>query len=133
RAFFPAMLSLPATFPVRTDVIARYGTNWAEPGRIVTLGPYLLKSWDHDRKVLLARNDYYYGPLPSVKTIEMPIVNSKETQLSMFDTGRIDQVLNVPSPLTKSYRKHEEFRVIPEVGFFYLGLTVTKSPLNSPL
>jgi oligopeptide transport system substrate-binding protein len=38
--YFPSMLTIPATFPLRKDLIERDGEGWTKPGRMVSNGPY---------------------------------------------------------------------------------------------
>lgn len=40
---WPWALSLGATAPIRRDLMARYGSAWTDPGKLVTVGPFRLE------------------------------------------------------------------------------------------
>src|SRR4051794_30637058 len=41
------------TFPLRQDIVEKYGEAWTKPGRMVTLGPFTLAAYDIDSKIIL--------------------------------------------------------------------------------
>ena len=58
--FFTNLSSI-ALVPIREDVIARYGDDWAKvPTAIVTNGPFTLKAVEKDGELRLERSSYYY-------------------------------------------------------------------------
>lgn len=58
--FFTNLSSI-ALVPIREDVIARYGDDWAKvPAAIVTNGPFTLKAVEKDGELRLERSSYYY-------------------------------------------------------------------------
>ena len=44
RAYFLNLVTFMSTFPMRKDVVEKYGTKWTKAANIVTLGPYRLKN-----------------------------------------------------------------------------------------
>jgi oligopeptide transport system substrate-binding protein len=59
RRRVPYFLHIPTfwvTFPVRLDLIRKHGSAWATPGKIATLGPFLLKEWKKGKSIVLERN-----------------------------------------------------------------------------
>jgi oligopeptide transport system substrate-binding protein len=61
KSYFPYLLTHHSTYPIRLDVVAEHGDTWTEPGKIVSLGAYSLKAWEHDNHIVLERNEGYYG------------------------------------------------------------------------
>ena len=69
-AFFPSISTFMVTFPLRQDVVEKFGDKWTEPKNMATCGPYTLTEWWHEYRLHLLRNPYYGGsPKPSIKDI----------------------------------------------------------------
>ena len=47
-------------------VIEAEGDDWTEAGTIVSNGPYMLTSWEHDARMVFERNPHYYGQIPII-------------------------------------------------------------------
>jgi len=54
--------------PVPVKVIAKYGpidrkrTGWTRVGRLVSSGPFMLKEWLPNQKIVVVRNPHYWTP-----------------------------------------------------------------------
>ena len=102
-------LRLAATWtlmPLRQD-IDREGTaiSWTEPGNIVTNGPFMLKEWQHDTRIVLERNENYWGPKPSLQraTYRLFPEDGAEQMLAAYEAGEIDTTgAGVPAELPTS-------------------------------
>ena len=68
-SYFPFIGTHPPTFPIRKDIIDKYGESWTDPKNITTLGPFKLSEWVHEKKIVFERNDDYWGEKPKIKTI----------------------------------------------------------------
>ncbi len=132
-SFFPYLLSHHATFPVRLDVIKKAGDRWTEPENIVTLGPYVLKAWQHDKIVFLERNEKYYDAKPAIKNIVFYMIQEIGTQINLFDSGKLDAVHTLPSVELRKLRTRKEHREVMRLGTAYYGFNVTKPPLDNVL
>ena len=70
------------------------GERWFET-KLVGTGPFKLKEWQHNTKVVLeAFPDYYLGS-PKVATIELPIVTDPTTEIAQYENGELD-IARVP-------------------------------------
>ena len=131
-AYFPYLLTHHSTYPIRLDVIAKHGDQWTEPGKIVTLGAFTLKVWDHDKAVVLERNEAYYGEKAKVKHILAYMINELSTALNLFNAGKIDAQTSLPSTELRELRKRSEFRETGILSIYYYGFNVKKPPLDNP-
>ncbi len=59
--YFLSLLGHRATFPVPRHAVEAHGLAWAEPGVIVTNGPFVLHSFQPDELLVLERNPSYRG------------------------------------------------------------------------
>ena len=129
--YFTDVVNFVSTFPIRIDVIDKYGDEWTEPGNIQTLGPYKLESWRHEYRMEIVRNRTYYGPAPSIERVEMYMVGEENTGLDLYDTGKLD-LIRVPSHAVPYYRSKPGYREGPAYWMFYLGFNVSKPPFDNP-
>ncbi|MBC6415563.1 MAG: peptide ABC transporter substrate-binding protein [Bdellovibrionales bacterium] len=125
--YFPYLLTHTSTFPIRTDVIEKKKALWTEAENIVTLGPYKLYKWEHDKALVLIKNDSYYGKAPSIKNIIFYIIPEETTIMNLYQSGRLDVATPLISRdlpfLTK--RKDHYFHNI--LSLYYYGFNL-KAP-----
>lgn len=129
--FFPMLLAHHTTFPVRMDVIEKHQELWTEPENLVVLGPYKLKHWHHDSRLVLERNEGYWGDAPKIKYVVFYMVGKSSTQLRMFERGRIDFMRDLPSSEIPRLRKWPEFQTFPGLRLYYIGFKVQKKPFDN--
>jgi oligopeptide transport system substrate-binding protein len=132
-SFFPAILNHHATYPIRKDVVEKHGDKWTEPGNIVTLGAFKLNRWDHDKALVFERNESYWGEKTKVKYVLGLIVNEASTALNMFQTGKLDAMIELPSLEIPKLRGTPEFQTNPQFAIYYLGFNVQKKPFDNKL
>jgi oligopeptide transport system substrate-binding protein len=129
-AFFPMLLTHHTTFPVRLDVIEKHQELWTEPQNIVTLGPYRLIHWHHDSRMVLMRNDKYWGPAPAIRYLVFYMIGKPSTSLRMFERGKIDFIRDLPSSEIPRLREKPEFQSLPGLRLYYYGFKVNKPPFD---
>jgi peptide/nickel transport system substrate-binding protein len=79
-------------------------------------GPYVLVSWKRNEKIVLERNEYYWGQKPEIQRIIIIDVPESSSQVVQLKGGDIDIAWNL------------EYDQIPEIEATK-GLSVLKSPL----
>ena len=127
--YFPSLTTFMVTFPMRRDIVERYGNRWTDPEHIVTLGPFRVKEWFHEYKLILERNERYYGKRPYLDMVVMYIVGERNTALSLYETGDIDFV-ELPTLAIPRYRSHPEYTNYPILRGYYYGFNVKKPPFD---
>ncbi|MCB9025541.1 MAG: peptide ABC transporter substrate-binding protein [Bdellovibrionaceae bacterium] len=133
QSYFPYLLTHHSTYPIRKDVIKKHGDKWTDPENIVTNGPFRLKVWDHDKAIILERNEIYYGEKPKFKNILAYMIPEMSTAINLFDKGQIDAQLVLPStelPVLKKRAEHLESGIL---SLYYFGFNVKKKPMDNPL
>lgn len=125
--YFPMMLTHHATFPLRKDVIEKHGDRWTEPANIVTLGAYKLKIWEHDKAIVLERNDEYYGEKAKIKNVLGYMINEYSTALNLMERGRLDFQESLPFKELPQLRTKPGFRQGNSLTIYYYGFN-TKKP-----
>jgi oligopeptide transport system substrate-binding protein len=132
RSYFPKMLTHHATYPARLDVIAKHGEDtWADVGKIVTLGPYNLVKWEHDRIIHLERNENYFGEKAKIKNVLVYMISELSTSVGLMDTGKMDFQYEVPKSNIRAMRERDDFTEQPILGVYYYGFNFTRPPFNN--
>ena len=130
KSYFPYLLAHHSTFPIRKDVIAKHGDRWTNPDNIVTLGAYKLKIWDHDKALVLERNDGYYGEKAKTKFVLAYMINEMFTAISLFDAGKLDFQPSLPSREIRNLRTRKEYRESGTLGIYYYGFNTRIKPFS---
>ena len=132
-AYFPMLLTHTSTYPIRLDLIKKFGVHWTDAENSVSLGPFLLKAWQHDKIIVLAKNPSYYGDEPHIKNIVLYMVQEKATEINLFDSGKLDAVHALPSVQIKTLKQRPEFKTHGLLTTYFYGMNLTKPPVDNPL
>ena len=126
-----SMLGFWVTFPVRQDIIEKYGDGWDSPGRMVNLGPFSLESIDHASKVVLKANSNYYGSRGNIEQIIAQILSDDQTALNLYQKGELDFLAGIASGDLKKFKKRSDLKSFAHLKTNFLGFVTTKYPSSS--
>jgi len=101
--YFLALLAADNNaIPVHRATVEKYGEHWAEPGKMVSDGAYVLTEWAPQKQVVLTRNPNYYGNagVKIDKVIFYPITSPAD-ELKLFKAGKLDMTAEVPQEQVK--------------------------------
>ena len=128
--YFPSIATFMVTFPLRQDIIEKYGDNWTEPGKIVTNGPYLLEKWEHEYKLILKANPQHYEGKPKINEVQIFVIQEPTTALTLYETGELDYI-ELPPIAIPHYKNSPEYRNKPQLRGYYYGFNITKPPFDN--
>ena len=129
-AFFPTIPTFTVTFPVRKDLIEKYGNKWTDPGKMAVVGPFTLAEWKHDSKVTLAANPKYHAGAPKLEKINAYIVNEDTTAINMFESGSLQYVSRLPALEIERLKASPAYRNAPFLRGYYYGFNIKKKPFD---
>ncbi len=89
-AYFIQMLTFWVTFPLRQDIVEKFGPSWSQAGKTVVLGPFIPVSYRPQSQIVLKRNEQYHGKRPEADSVVMQIINEDSTALNLFKSGQLD-------------------------------------------
>ncbi|MDO8538944.1 MAG: peptide ABC transporter substrate-binding protein [Opitutaceae bacterium] len=125
--------------PVPVRVIAKYGpldqkrTPWTKPGRLVASGPFQLKEWLPNQKIVVTRNPNYWDAA-NVKLDEIHFYPTEDisTEERMFRTGQLHKTNELPNAKIDAYRREfpEFLRMEPYLGVYFYRCNVSRPPLT---
>ncbi|KXU35909.1 peptide ABC transporter substrate-binding protein [Cephaloticoccus primus] len=126
-------------WPVPVKVIAQYGpveekrTPWTRVGHFVGNGPFRLKEWSPNQRIVVERNPHYWD----AKTVKLDEIHFYATDdiaadERLFRTGKLDLTDGLPNSKIPSYaRDHPELlRRDPLLALYFYRVNVTRPPLN---
>lgn len=91
--YFPQMLVHGSTFPVREDVIAKYGQDWTKPGNLVGNGAYVLSQHLLGERIEMDKAPTYWDAEHTVMThLTALTINDKNAALTRYLAGELDRV-----------------------------------------
>jgi len=88
----PALLSSVDFFPVRADMVKKYGDKYGnEAESMLSCGPFTLESWTHNSELVFKKNTQYYDQDNVQLEGFTYIINGDEgSQMSLLENGDID-------------------------------------------
>ncbi len=99
------ILTLPCFFVVKTDVIAKYGSDWLDPQHIVTSGAYMLANNVTNGIIDLRKNQYYYATNQvRIAKVEFQTMANRSSEFNSYRSGSLDITSAVPMDLTPDIR-----------------------------
>jgi oligopeptide transport system substrate-binding protein len=132
---FLNLLALWTAFPVRQDIVERYGAQWTEPGNHIGNGAFVLKDWLHDQRITFEPNPYWHGDKPVLTRIEVNFIADDVAAYAAYLNNELDvvtvppanmrEVSNPASPL------NVQLSIVPELSTQALFMNNTVAPFNS--
>ena len=132
-SYFLALVATPPYYPVHPnypeDKIASDAT-WGG------CGPYMIKEWVRDEKLVLVPNPHYYGNKPKNDKIVITFYSSANALKSALESGQIDIAWRTLNPEDiKDLQGKPEFKVIEVPGLYirYVVIKTDASPTDNVL
>ena len=95
--YFLAQLTYPVSFVVPLQAIESDPTFFTETP--FGTGPFKVKEWQHNQKLILEPNPNYWAGAPSVSEVELPFFQDSETAYQLYRTGGLDIVGSQQNPI----------------------------------
>ncbi|QEY25466.1 ABC transporter substrate-binding protein [Neisseria zalophi] len=133
--YFPDMLIHTSVKPVHAKTVEQFGNKWTSPENIVVNGPYKLKDWVVNSRIVLERNpNYFDDAATSVNQITLLPISSPPTDVSRFQAGESDFTYNdIPSEQFQSLKRDmgDQMKVSPYLCTYYYEFNHTKPPFDN--
>lgn len=130
---FLYLLTMPAAYVVPEEEINRWGPDFSS--HPIGTGPFILKEWLPNRKLVLVKRDDYFADKAEVKGIIYRIIPEDLTAITEFEIGNID-IFSIPASAYKSFRSDRswksQIRSLNGINTYYLGLNCSRYPFNNP-
>lgn len=123
-AYFPYLASFWPLFPIRRDLIDRDGAQWSKPGKMVTVGPYTLESYQVQSKITMKANPHYWRKMGNVTEVVAQIIKDSATSMNVFKAGGIQMMQDFSPDDLKLARPMSEFKSFPYLKTHYIAFRV---------
>ncbi len=119
--------------PLNPRNVVTYGDTFTMPGHLVSNGPFMLRSFFPDDRLVLVKNPYYYDAahVKLAKEIFIPL-EDRAAALRRFMAGEIDSYDDVPVDQIAFVRARlgDEFKVAPELSGYYFAFDTRHPPFD---
>ncbi len=144
--YFPLLVAQPSTYPVNLRVLERFGaatkrgTHWTRPGNLVGNGPFVLKEWIPNARLVVAHNPHYWGAAGTgLRGITFYPTENPDVDERNFRAGQIHATYTLPLTKVERWRRGGEggraaanglLRLDPFLHTVFLRFNTTRPPLN---
>ncbi len=126
-----SLLTHPSTYPVHPGSVAEHGDAFARPGKLLSNGAYILKSWTPGSNIELVRNPAYRADAETtVDAVTYHVIVQPAAELNRYRAGELHVTSTVPPDSFEAVREQfpDELRVAPTLGVYYYGFNLTRPP-----
>jgi peptide/nickel transport system substrate-binding protein/oligopeptide transport system substrate-binding protein len=99
-------------------------------------GPFRLAEWEHNRRIVMTRNEDFYRSPPLLTRVELLLGSNASQPRYLYEQGQIDYTEVGASLLAwLEYEDNpfrEELRLTPELSLSYVGFNTQVPPLDDP-
>lgn len=142
--YFAALTAQPSTYPVNLRVLEKFGaattrgTAWTKPGNLVGNGPFALKEWTPNARIVVVQQAHYWGAA-NVKLREIVFfpTENPEADERNFRAGQVHATFTLPLNKVDAWRAADAtpagaLRLDPFLQTVFLRFNTTKAPFNDP-
>lgn len=130
--YFLHVVASASTYPVRKDLIERYGDAWTTPENLVTLGPYRITEWVQGDRVVLHAFPNHYAGLPPIKEVVCRLLAEPLTAYALYENGQLDILpRDLPPSFAKRLLSHPDYRTGPRLSVSYLLFNTKRAPFDT--
>lgn len=132
--YFPRMLGYAAFAPLPRKIVSKWGRQWTRPVHIVTNGPYMLKTYRPQDRIMLQKSPWYWNKdKVHMDRVVFYFINDPQLAYQWFRSGRIQWMKGSlsASMIHKLRRdKDPQLHIDPYLCTYYLAPNLTKGPLQ---
>lgn len=137
--YLPLLAANCAWYPVNPRVLNRLGgiasrdNPWLTPANFVGNGPFVLKEWTPNARLVVARNpDFWDAAAVRLAGIVFYPVENPDVEERNFRAGQLHLTSNLPLSKIAAYRAGDpgRLRVDPFIQTIFIRFNVTKPPFN---
>jgi len=132
----PAILTLPVTFPVPEQSLARAAAagderRWTRPEFLVGNGPFALAEWSPNRRIVATRNPHFHEPARLAAIVFHPFEQAS-AQEAAFRAGQLHLTADLAASRLDYYRREQPqlLRTDPSLETALLRFNTTRPPFD---
>jgi peptide/nickel transport system substrate-binding protein len=112
------------------DIFDEIGGDWAT--NAIGTGPYKFVEFRPAERLILERNDDYWGDLAATRRLDIRVITETGTRVSALQTGEVLVVNNVPPDQVDRIEQDPDLEIMstPTARIVYLGIRVDREPFD---
>ena len=130
------LAAMPAGAPIRQDIVTQHGDKWSNsPDTLVSNGPFKLSKQVANEQLTVAPNPHYWGPKPTLTSIEFDIINDGAAALAKYQSGDIDVMAVQPAQAGAVAADRSLSKNVvrsPALTVYWITFRVTSPRLSNP-
>ncbi len=139
--FFLQLLDHHSYYPIHGPTLEKFGgindpaSRWTLPGNLVGNGPFVLKNWEINKVIELAKSETYWDKdAVKLRGVHFFPIEDQQAEERAFRTGQI-HLTNTPQmdiEKIEVYRKKDPdvLRVVPTYASYYYEFNVNRKPFD---
>jgi oligopeptide transport system substrate-binding protein len=138
--YFNEIVALWVTYPVRKDNVERAGDPasgaWTDPanGEVVGSGPFIIKTWDHQKEIIFEKNPNFSGSPAKLDRVVLSLNDDAAIHFAAYKAGELD-VAGFPAAEYPAVKADpvlsKEVRAYPGSCVFYMAMNSLKPPFDN--
>ena len=137
--FFIGLLSHYSTWPVHKETVLKHGDiddrngEWTRPGNFVCNGPFQLKTWELNNRIVVEKNPHYYdASMVRLNEIHYYPVSNVMTEDRMFRAGQLHLTSSMPTQKCPIYieEKNPNLKIDPYMGTYFYRINTENETLS---
>jgi oligopeptide transport system substrate-binding protein len=128
-----SMLTHSAFVATPSQAIAKYGADWIKPGNFVGSGPYTLKEWKPQDRIVVVKNDKYWDSKNiKLSSITYLPIEDQNVAYDKYKAGEIDYLPDDSVPVGKidEIKLRKDYQHLAGSSVYYFIYNVNKPPFN---
>lgn len=117
--------------PQRQDMVEKNAKNYgADAGTLLSCGPFKLKEWVHDSKIVLEKNENYYDKdKVKLNTVNIKVIKEEEAEMQELYNGGLDMANVTKQDWKEKFKALGTLDLIeniePSTTYFHFNQTAT--------
>lgn len=130
------LAAMPASAPVRQDVVKKAGDKWAaSPDSLLTNGPFMVSELVAGDHITVVPNPHYWGARPTLTAIRFNVVNDGAAALAKYKAGLLDEISVQPAQAAEvagDTSLAKQLVKTPDLTVFWLAFRLTSPIASNP-
>jgi peptide/nickel transport system substrate-binding protein/oligopeptide transport system substrate-binding protein len=131
--YFISQLAHMTAKPLQRKSIETFGSDFVRPAHMVTNGPFMLKEFTPNDRLVLVKNPFYYDSAHVALDEEIFYsLEDRSAAVRRFMAGEIQSYDDVPVEQIAFVRAHlaEAFKVTPNLGSYFYAFDTRHKPFD---
>ncbi|AEM74154.1 peptide ABC transporter substrate-binding protein [Caldicellulosiruptor acetigenus] len=131
--YFLDLTNFPTYFPVRKDIVEKYGDKWAtNPKTYIGNGSFIMTKWVHNSYIEFKKNPNYWDAKSiTLEKIVYKLSEDTKANLMAYEAGQVDGADTVPTDEVPRLIREKKLKIWPLLGTYYYDVNCGKKPFDN--